>query len=115
VLELVDHALKSATEAGKKTSNEADEAFTNAASKLSDYGRVYHPNVTVAERIEMAEKTDKSSLKLLNRMMETFRVRDLITLLHHTLTLIFRRRRRDGYRKSSFLSTSPFQITIPLL
>ncbi|KAN0105755.1 hypothetical protein V8E52_010714 [Russula decolorans] len=91
VLELVDHALKSATEAGKKTSNEADEAFTNAASKLSDYGRVYHPNVTVAERIEMAEKTDKSSLKLLNRMMETFRapeegrIQEVKFLIHKSL------------------------------
>ena len=115
MLELVDYALKSATEAGKKTSKEADDAFTNAASKLSDYGRAYHPSVTVAERIEMAEKTDKSSSKLLNRMMETFRVRDLITLLYNILTLIFRHRRKDAYRKSSFLYTSPFQIVIPLL
>ena len=116
MLQFVDDALKSATEAGKKISNAADEAFKNAASKLGDYGRVYHPNETVTERMEMAEKTDKSSLTFLNRMMEPFRVREeLITLLHHTLTLIFSRWRRDRRRKSSFMSTSRFQTSNPLL
>ena len=86
MLQLVDDALISAIEAGKKTSKEADEAFRNAVSRLSEYGTKYHPKETVAERIEVAGVTDKSSLKVLNRLRETFRVREeLITCLHHTL------------------------------
>ena len=116
MLQLVDDALKSATEAGKKTSKKVDEKIKNAASKLNDYGKKYHSNETVAERIEKAEKTDKSSLTFLNRMMKSSHVREmLITLLYHTLTLIFSRWRRVRRRKSSFVSTSPFQIKTPLL
>jgi hypothetical protein len=77
----------SATEAGKKTSKQADKGFKDAASELGKYEIKYHPKnlKTVAERIEMAEKADKSSLKTLNSLMEKFRVRGrLITLLRHT-------------------------------
>jgi hypothetical protein len=106
----------SATEAGKKTSNEADEAFKNAVSELGDYEKKNHFKETVTKRIEMAEKADKSSLKVLNSLMEKFRVREeLITLLHHSLMLIFSRRRRNRRCQSSFFSTSPFQIKIPPL
>ena len=115
-MQLVDDALMSATEAGKKTSKKADEAFNNAVSRLGDYEREYHFKETVAERIKIAGEADKSSLKVLNSLIEKFRVREeLITLLHHTLMLIFSRRRRRRQRKSSFFSTTPFQIKIPLL
>lgn len=78
----------SATEAEKKTSKEADEAFKSAVSKLGDYEREYHFKETVAERIKMAEEADKSSLKTLNSLMKKFRVReDLITSLHRTLMI----------------------------
>ena len=103
-LQLVDDALMSATEAGKKTSKEADEAFKNAVSELVVYEGKYHleendaervekadaerVKKNVAERIKVAEEADKSSLKTLNSLMEKFRVREkLITLLHHTLNL----------------------------
>jgi hypothetical protein len=115
-LELVDYALMSATKAGKKTSKEADEAFKKAVSKLGEYEKKCHGRETVAERIKTAEKVDKSSMMVLNSLMEKFRVREeLVTLLHHTLTLIFSRWRRDSQQKSSFSSTSPFQIKLPLL
>jgi hypothetical protein len=80
----------SAKEAGKKTSKEADDAIENAVIELGNYERRYHFNETVAERIKMAEKADKSSLKALNCLVENIRVREeLIALLHHTLMLIF--------------------------
>jgi hypothetical protein len=89
VLKAVDDALKSAAEAEKKTSNGADKAFENAVNKLTDYGRNYHPEEAVAERMKRAEEEDKSSLKFLNRLKETFRVRKYQTpLLRRTLILI---------------------------
>ena len=113
-MQLVDDALMSATKAGKKTSNEADKAFKNSVSKLSEYEIKYHFKETVAKMVEKAEEEDKSSLKTLNSLLEKFRVRkELITLLHCTLMPIFSRRRRNRRRKSSFFSTSPFQIKIP--
>ena len=74
-------------EAEKKTSNGADEAFKNAVKILT----AYDPDkaVRVAERMEKAEEEDKSSLKVLNRLKETFRVRDELTpLLRRVLILI---------------------------
>lgn len=72
-LQLVDDALMSATQAGKKTSKKADEAFKNAVSKLGDYEREYHFMETVAESIKIAEEVDKSSMKVLNSLIEKFR------------------------------------------
>ncbi|KAI0268972.1 hypothetical protein BGY98DRAFT_1017489 [Russula aff. rugulosa BPL654] len=71
LLQAVDDALKSAVEAEKKTSNGADEAFKNAVKILT----AYDPDkaVRIAERMEEAEEEDKSSLKVLNRLKETFR------------------------------------------
>ena len=45
---------------------------------LSVYERKYHPGSeeTVPERMDKAEKEDKSSLKLINRLRDTFRVRE---------------------------------------
>ena len=75
MLQAVDDALKSAAEAEKKTSDGADEAFKNAVNMLTDYGRDHHPEEAVAVRMEKAEEEDKSSLKVLNRLKEAFRVR----------------------------------------
>jgi lysyl-tRNA synthetase class I len=89
VLQAVDDALKSAAEAEKKKSNGADKAFKNAVNMLTDYGRNHHPEEAVAERMEKAEEEDKSSLKVLNRLKETFRVREELTpLLRRILILI---------------------------
>jgi hypothetical protein len=56
---------------------------------LTGYGRNYHPEEAVAERMEKAEEEDKSSLKVLNRLKETFRVREELTpLLRRILILI---------------------------
>jgi len=97
VLQAVDDALKSATEAGKKTSDGADKAFKNAVDMLTDYERNYHPKGAVAERMEKAGEEDKSSLKVLNRLKETFRVReDLTPLLRRTLILILTAAARGG-------------------
>jgi hypothetical protein len=116
VLEVIDDALMSATKAEKKTSEEADKAFEYAVSRLGYYEWKYHSNKIVVESMKEAEETDKSSLKFLNSLEEKCRVRaKLMTLLHHTLTLIFSRLRRDRRRKSTSLSTSPFQIKSPLL
>jgi hypothetical protein len=45
---------------------------------LSVYERKYHPESeeTVSERMDKAGKEDKSSLKLLNRLKDAFRVRE---------------------------------------
>jgi hypothetical protein len=89
VLQAVDDALKSAAEAKMKTSNAADKAFKKAVNMLTDYERNYHPQEAVAERMEKAEEEDKSSLKVLNRLKETFRVREELTpLLRRILILI---------------------------
>lgn len=121
VSETVDEALLSAADAGKKTSQKADEALENAVRKLSDYERKYHPKKieTVAERIEKAEKVDKSSSKALNILMEKFRVREeLITLslcfMTH-LCWIFSHWSRNRQLESIFLSISLFQIINLLL
>ena len=108
-LKLVDEALMLATKAGKKTTKKADEAFKNAVSKLGEYEKECHKIETVAKRIKTAEEVDKSSVKFLNSLKEKFRVREeLMTLLHHTLTLIISRWRRGKRPRSSFFTTSPF-------
>ena len=89
MLQAVDDALKSAAEAGIKTSEGADTAFKNAVNMLTDYGRNYHPEEAVAERMEKVKKADNSSLKILNRLKETFAVREeLMPLLRRILILI---------------------------
>ena len=89
MLQAVDDALKSAVEAKKKTSDETDKAFKNAVVMLTNYGRNYCSEEAVAERMEKAEEVDKSSLKVLNKLKETFRVREeLIPLLRRILILV---------------------------
>ncbi len=116
MLQAVDDALKSAVEAEKKTSEGADKAFKDAVNALTNYERNHHTHEDVAKRMEKAEEEDKSSLKVLNRLRESFRVREkLIPLLRRILILILSRWRRNQQRKSSFCSTSPFLIGIPSL
>jgi hypothetical protein len=102
----VDDALKSAAEAEKKASNGADKAFKNAVQMLTDYGRNCHPEEAVAERMEKAAEEDKSSLKVLNRLKETFHVREELNALLHrililTLTAAAGRGTDNGSRFSS--------------
>jgi hypothetical protein len=116
VLQAVDDALKSAADAKKKASDGADEAFKSAVSMLKDYGRTHCPGEAVEKKMKEAEEEDKSSMKVLNRLKETFRVRDVLTsLLCRILTLIFSRSRRNRRRKSTFFSTTLFLIRIPPL
>jgi hypothetical protein len=90
VLQAVDDALKSATEVEKKTSSGADKAFENAVNVLTDYGRAYYPVEAVAERMKKAGEEDRSSLKVLNKLKEKFRVREELTpSLRRILILIF--------------------------
>lgn len=62
---MVDDALKSATEAQKKTSEKADKKFKDAIDALSDHEKKYNSNETVAKRMEAAEAKDKSSINML--------------------------------------------------
>ena len=105
MLQAVDDALKSAAEE-KKSPDGANKAFKNAVNMLTDYGRNNHPQEAVAERMEKAEEEDKSSLKVLNRLKETFRVREELTpslccILILTLTAAARRGTDNGSRVSS--------------
>jgi hypothetical protein len=77
VLELVDDALKSATEAETKKSKVADEKFSKAIELLKKYEEDYHPSYpSVEERMKKAKADDKSSSTFLRRLMEKDPVRD---------------------------------------
>ena len=78
MLQVVDDALGSATEARKKTLKGVDESFKKAIDVLSAYEKKHHPNpkTPVAERMETAEETDTSSLMFLNMLKENWRVRE---------------------------------------
>jgi hypothetical protein len=76
VLQVVDDALGSATEARKKTSSETDAKFKNAIDALSAYEKKYHSRETVTQTMAEAEAKDKSSSTILKRLKETFRVRE---------------------------------------
>ena len=106
MLQAVDDALACAAEAGKKTSNEADEAFKNAVNTLTEYGRDYHPEVVIVDRMEKAEEEDKSSLKVLNKLREKFRVREEVTpLLRCILILILTAAAGGGTNNGSRVSS----------
>jgi hypothetical protein len=53
----------------------ANEKFKLAIDALRAYEAKYHTNRIVDQRMEKAEKGDKSSVKVLNRLKENFRVR----------------------------------------
>jgi len=77
-LELVDDALKAAVDAGKKTSKKADKKFSEAIESLKEYEEYYHPTnkpADVEARMEQAKAKDISSSAALNRLKETFIVR----------------------------------------
>ena len=76
VSQVVDDALKSATEAERKTSKDADESFKRAIDALSDYEKKCYSKETVSKRMAAAEANDKSSLTILNKLKEKLRVRE---------------------------------------
>lgn len=77
MLEVVDGALKSATEAETKKSKAADEKFSMAIELLKKYEEDYHPSYpTVEGRMKEARADDKSSSTFLHRLMEKDPVRD---------------------------------------
>jgi hypothetical protein len=77
VLQVVDDALRSATKARKKTLKDVDENFKKAIDTLSAYELRHHRLETpVAERMKTAEEQDTSSLKFLNRLKESWQVRE---------------------------------------
>jgi hypothetical protein len=89
-LELVDKALQSAAEAGRKTSKRADKNFGKAIETLSDYEMNCHTTPLmpdggngniVHKRMEVAKQKDKSSSSILNRLKESFRVREELASL----------------------------------
>ena len=81
-MELVDDALKAATEAKTKILEEADEKFSKAIESLKKYEEDYHPNKSVEARMKEAKTNDKSSLGILNRLKEKVFVRvELVPLL----------------------------------
>lgn len=74
---------------------------------LTDYARNCHPRVAVAERMKKAEEEDGSSLKVLNRLKETFSVREELTsLLRCVLIPIFTAVAGRGTDNGSRLSSS---------
>jgi len=81
VLEAVDEALCSATEAQKRTSKDADEKFKKAIVALSTYETEYRTKKIVVERMKKAKVDDKSSSEFLNRLKENFHVSEELALL----------------------------------
>ena len=80
MLQVVDDALSSATEARKKTSNDADAKFKKAIGALSAFEKKYHTTETVTRTMAEAEAKDKSSSTILRTLKETFRVREYLDL-----------------------------------
>jgi len=107
VLQAVDDALKSAAEAEKTTSNKADKAFKKAVNVLMDYGRNHHSEEAVAERMEKAEEEDKSSLKVLNKLKETFRVREVLTPLFRRVLILIPTVAAEGRTDNGSRVSSP--------
>ena len=90
---LVDDALKAAVDAGKNTSIEADTKFSEAIKSLKEYEDYCYPHkpadVRVEATMERAKANDKSSSAVLNRLKETFTVRqELVPLLGRILIMI---------------------------
>ena len=84
MLQVIDDALRSATEAGKKTSKEADEKFKRAIYALSAYETKYHSRESVTHVMAEAEAKDKSSSTGLEGLKEKFRVREYLDLCFAT-------------------------------
>jgi hypothetical protein len=75
MLQVVDDALYSATEARKKTTKNADAAFKKATDALSTYEKKHHFKETVIQTMAVAKAKDKSSSTVLKRLKETLSVR----------------------------------------
>ena len=76
VSQVIDDALKSAAQAQKDTSIEANEKFKKAIDILEDYEMKSYFKKTVAKRIAEAEVQDKSSLMILKKLKDKLRVRE---------------------------------------
>lgn len=102
MLELVDDALKSATEAETKRSEVADEKFSKAIESLKEYEEYYHPNnlKPVQARMKDAKANDKSSSTFLNRLKDNVFVREKLSpLLRRILISISSQSNRSRRRK----------------
>jgi hypothetical protein len=74
VLEVVDGALYSVTEARKKATKDANAKFKKAVDALTAYEKKYHSRETVALTMAEARAKDQSSLTILQKLKETLRV-----------------------------------------
>lgn len=73
VLQVVDDALYSVTEARKKKTKDANAKFAKATNALSAYEEKHHHIETVTNTMAEAEAKDKSSSSFLKRLKETMR------------------------------------------
>jgi hypothetical protein len=91
--EFVDDALKSATEAGKETSTEADEKFKMAIRMLIDYQIEYDGSMCqvsdVWERMARARENDESASTILNRLKARSGVRGAFTFFFVAFSYLF--------------------------
>jgi hypothetical protein len=92
--EFVENALKSATEAGKKTSIEADEKFEMAIRMLSDYqienpGSMCQVVSDVWERMARARENDESASTILNGLKARSGVRGAFTFFFVAFSYLF--------------------------
>ena len=118
MLDFVDDTLESATRAGKKASSDADKKFEMAIQMLNDYQMEYHPTRPISNLCDMmakARENDQSSLTILNRLKETFRVREKFApsvgrYFEFLIRPIPSQLKPNRRGQSSFLSTSPFLI-----
>ncbi|KAF8495896.1 hypothetical protein F5888DRAFT_507428 [Russula emetica] len=91
VLQVVDDALYSATQARKKTMEDADAKFNKATYALSTYEKKYHSRKTVTYTMAEAKAKDVSYsrvLKTLKTLKQTWRVGPTMVvefLLHKSL------------------------------
>lgn len=86
MLQVVDDALYSATEAGKKSTKKADAEFKKATDALNAYEKKYHPNQDpkVTQMMAGAKAKDKSSSTVLKRLKERLSVRRYLYLCFAT-------------------------------
>jgi hypothetical protein len=136
VLELVDDALKSASEAGRKASRQVDEKFARAISALCDYEKDCYlkdrvsddrRGHTVRERMAAAGAKDKGALSALNVLKEKLRSTKVRVALHWymlpcpLLIPALSRPQMDGrnrrnsshsFSSSHFLMTPPWLCTV---
>ncbi|KAI0287771.1 hypothetical protein BC826DRAFT_738940 [Russula brevipes] len=69
-LQVVDEALKAASEVASKTSRDVDDKFDEAFRVLGSYEREFHSRETIAERMAAAKAKDKSCSTTLKRVLK---------------------------------------------